>query len=183
MEEIKFVSLFPSLNKNNLRIQKNFNNNNLKKTIPINFLLIKNNQYSSKKQEKDFLKNKVKFFSPNVTTNINQKKHNKTDFNYPIVKKHKDINNKISKTINRKRNPLYYESKPMIYKIFDKFDEINKKYNEHSKYYHSFIKEGDNNRKININRNINNLTTFPLLPKNNTKKYFSNVYQRIKTIA
>ena len=181
MEEIKFVSLFPSLNKTDFHIQKIRNNYSLKKSIPVNFLLIKKGHFS-KKQETDFLKNKVKFFSPNTTSNNNKKKHNRTDFNYPIIKKHKEIYNIRAKTINKKKVPLYIETKPMIYKIFDKFDEVNKKYYEQTKYYNSFIKDGDNNRKLHINTQINNLTTFPLLPKNNTKKYFSKIYQRIKTI-
>ena len=88
----------------------------------------------------------------------------------------------ISKTVISKNNRLYTEKKPLIYKIFDQFDEINRKYNEQTKYYDHFIKTGENNCKININRNTNNITRFPLLPKNNTKKHCSLVYQRIKSI-
>lgn len=182
MEEIKFVSLFPSLNKNNLNLQKNSKNYSLKKSIPINVLLIKKEKNTPKNLENYFLKNRVKFFSPNITSNNKNINQNKTTFNYSIIKNHKQNHNKISRTINKKRFPLYIETKPMIYKIFDKFDEVNKRYHEHTKYYHYFIKNGDNNRKVHLSKNLNNLTTFPLLPKNNTKKYFSNVYQRVKTI-
>ena len=185
MEEIKFVSLFPSLNKNNVNTQnKIFKNNIIKKRIPINFLLIKDYSISKKKIETDFLKNRIKFFSPNITSNNkkNNNEHYVTDYNYSLNKKIKNKNNKLSKTVISKNNHLYTEKKPLIYKIFDQFDEINKKYNKQTKYYEHFIKTGENNGKININRNSNNIIRFPLLPKNNTKKHCSSVYQRIKSI-
>ena len=185
MEEIKFVSLFPSLNKNNLNTQnKIFKNNLIKKRIPINYLLIKDYSISKKKIETDFLKNRIKFFSPNITSNNknNKNEHYVTDFNYPLNKKKKKKNNKLFKNVFSKNNPLYEEKKPIIYKIFEQFDEINRKYNEQTKYYEHFIKTGENNRKININRNSNNMIRYPLLPKNNTKKHCSSVYQRIKSI-
>ena len=129
MEEIKFVSLFPSLNKNNVNTQnKIFKNNIIKKRIPINFLLIKDYSISKKKIETDFLKNRIKFFSPNITSNNkkNNNEHYVTDYNYSLNKKIKNKNNKLSKTVISKNNHLYTEKKPLIYKIFDQFDEINK---------------------------------------------------------
>ena len=183
MEEIKFVSLFPSLNKNNVNTQsKIFKNNIIKKRIPINFLLIKDYSISKRKIETDFLKNRIKFCSPNTNYKKSNNEHYVTDYNYSLNEKKKNKINKLSKTVISKNNRLYTEKKPLIYKIFDQFDEINRKYNEQTKYYDHFIKAGESNCKININRNSNNITRFPLLPKNNTKKHCSSVYQRIKSI-
>ena len=183
MEEIKFVSLFPELNKNNLNSQKtNLKNYIVKKRMPINLLLLKDEFNSSNKREDtDFLKKRVKFFSPIITPN-SKKSINKTDFKFPIIKKKKEIHNKLSKTINTKKIPLYTEPKPAIFKIFDKLDEVNKKYNDQTKYYNHYNKNGDNSRKIHINRNLNNFTKFSLLSKNNVKKHYSYIYKRIKTI-
>ena len=193
MSKIKFVSLFPELNKNNIneithnKIQrkKNFTNYKDNKSIPISVLLFRDDfNYSNKRLESEFLKNKVKFFSPYTTSNTQMKIQNKTDFKYPIINNKKKTCNKLTKNINKKNIPLYKESKPMIYKIFDKFDEINEKYKKQNKYYNHYIKNEDNNRKITINKNknrLNNLTSF-LLTKNNSKKYCSYVYRRIKSI-
>ena len=187
MEEIKFVSLFPLLNKSvkNHKKEKNFKNTQLKRRMPISILLFRDEFNSSNKRvETDFLKNRVKFFSPNITTknSNNQTDTIKNEYKYPTIHNKKQMHNKLSKTINVKKIPLYRETKPIIYKIFDKFKEINKRYEEQTKYYDNFNKNGDNNRKININRNINNYTTFSLLPKSNTKKHCSCAYKRIKAI-
>lgn len=182
MEEIKFVTLFPELeskiterqrNKTNLKTKKNF------KKVPINILLYKEDfNFPRKKTELDFLKNKVKFYTPNITNNT-KKIYNKTEFKY---QNKMDTKNKFSRTVNIKKIIKNKENKPMIFKIFDKFDEVNKKYNEQTKYYNSLIKRGDNEGKAHINNFSNKLIKFPVLPKNNTKKHCSNVYQRIKSI-
>ena len=187
MEEIKFVSLFPLLNKSikNHKKEKNIKNIKIKRRMPISILLFRDEFNSSNKRvETDFLKNRVKFFSPNITTknSNNQTDTIKNECKYPTIHNKKQMHNKLSKTINVKKIPLYRETKPIIYKIFDKFKEINKRYEEQTKYYDNFIKNGDNNRKININRNVNNYTTFSLLPKSNTKKHCSCAYKRIKAI-
>ena len=193
MSEIKFVSLFPELNKNNIKEitqnkflkKKNITNYKDNKSIPISVLLFRDDyNYSNKRLETEFLKNKVKFFSPNTTSNNQMKVKNKTDFKYPVINNKRKTYNKLIKNINKKNIPLYTESKPMIYKIFDKFDEVNEKYKQQTKYYNHYIKSGDNNRKITINKNknrLNNLTSF-LLTNNNAKKYCSYVYRRIKSI-
>ena len=193
MSEIKFVSLFPELNKNNIKEitqnkflkKKNITNYKDNKSIPISVLLFRDDyNYSNKRLETEFLKNKVKFFSPNTTSNNQMKIKNKTDFKYPVINNKRKTYNKLIKNINKKNIPLYTESKPMIYKIFDKFDEVNEKYKQQTKYYNHYIKSGDNNRKITINKNknrLNNLTSF-LLTNNNAKKYCSYVYRRIKSI-
>ena len=182
-EEIKFVSLFPLLNKKNID-EKRKRSFDQKKTKPINILLCRNDFNSSKKRvETDFLKNRVKFFSPNITSNNNKKIENKTEFKVPNKYNKKGIyNNKLLKTINIKNIPLYIEQKPLLYKIFDKFEEINKKYNEQTKYYNHFIKSGVNSRKIHTNNKIGNLTTFSLISKNNAKKQCNYIYKRIKSI-
>ena len=187
MEEIKFASLFPLLNKNkkNLKKDKNITNNNAKKRMPLSILLFRDDFNSSNKRlETDFLKNRVKFYSPIITpnNNNNQKDNLKFSFKYPVINNKKEIHSKLSKTMNIKKVPLYRETKPMIYKIFDKFKEINKKYEEQTRYYDNFITKGDNTRKIHINRNLDNYTTFSLLPKSNVKKHCSYAYKRIKAI-
>ena len=185
MEEIKFASLFPLLNKNikNMR-KKNTINNNAKKRMPLSILLFRDDFNSSNKRlETDFLKNRVKFYSPIITpNNSNQKENLNFDFKYPVINNKKEIHNKLSKTMNVKKVPLYRETKPMIYKIFDKFKEINQKYEDQTRYYDNFIKKGDNTRKVHINGNLDNYTTFSLLPKSNAKKHCSYAYKRIKAI-
>ena len=188
MDEMKFVSLFPELNKNNINKIQNktiINNYKDKKSLPINILLFKNDFNSSNERlETEFLKNKIKFFSHNITPNKQKNFRNKTDFKYPVINKKKKTKKILSKTVNIKNIPLYKESKPIIYRIFDKLDEVNKKYKEQTKYYNHFIKNEDNHRKFNINStntNLRNLKSY-LLNKNNSKKYCSYVYRRIKKI-
>ena len=191
-EEIKFATLFPELsinNKNNRKKrlipnQKYFINHESKKSLPINLLLYKEDFNNSKKRlETEFLKNKVKFFSPNLTIDNKMKFQNKTDFNYPMINKRKKVHSKLSKTVNTKITPLYKESKPIVFKIFDKFDEADKKYIQQTNYYNHYNKTGDN-RKLNINNIIhtNSLASYSLYPKKKNKKYYSHVYRRIKAI-
>ena len=183
MEEVKFVSLFPLLNKKNIESKKKRSFDG-KKTRPINLLLFRDDFNSSTKRlETDFLRNRVKFFSPNITTNTNNSIKNKIEFKSLNKFNIKGIHNhKLSRTTNIKNIPLYVEQKPLLYKIFDKFEEVNKKYKEQTKYYNHFIKNGIISRKIHTNTNIDNLKTFSLLSKNNAKKQCSYIYKRIKSI-
>ena len=89
----------------------------------------------------------------------------------------------MGKNDNMRIAPKSKENTPMVFKIFDKFDEISRKYDEQTKYYNQLIKKGDNNRKINIKTHSNKSPSFHMvLPKNNCKKRCSYVYKRIKEI-
>ena len=193
MEEIKFATLFPELslnNKNNkkkkvVQNQKFYHKNHQeKKSRPINLLLYKDDIHKSNKRlETEFLKNKVKFFSPDITIETKKKFQNTTDFKYPNINQRRKIHKTLSKTVNTKINPLYIESKPIIFKMFDKFDEADKRYIQQTKYYNHYNKTGDG-RKFNINNIIhtNSIASFLLYPKKTNKKYYSHVYRRIKAI-
>ena len=189
MEEVKFVSLFPELNnkyinktqqnkevKNIFKIKKNL------KKVPINILL--NNEdfnFQNKRVETDFFKKKNKFFSPE-TTNNTRKTPNKTNF-FPNLEHKNRTYNRMGKNDNMRIAPKSKENTPMVFKIFDKFDEISRKYDEQTKYYNQLIKKGDNNRKINIKTHSNKSPSLHMvLPKNNCKKRCSYVYKRIKEI-
>ena len=189
MEEIKFVSLFPELNKkyiNKTRQNKEVKNifkikKNLKK-VPINILL--NNEdfnFQNKRVETDFFKKKIKFFSPE-TTNNTRKTPNKTNF-FPNIEHKNRTHNRMGKYDNMRIVPQKKSNTPMVFKIFDKFDEISRKYDEQTKYYNLLIKKGDNIRKVHTKTHSNKSPSFHMvLPKNNCKKRCSYVYKRIKEI-
>ena len=189
MEEVKFVSLFPELNnkyvnktQQNKEVKNIFKNKKNLKKVPINILL--NNEdynFQNKRVETDFFKKKIKFFSPE-TTNNTRKTPNKTNF-FPNIEHKNRTHNKMDRTDNMRIVPQNKDNTPMVFKIFDKFDEISRKYDEQTKYYNLLIKKGDNIRKVHTKTHSNKSPSFHMvLPKNNCKKRCSYVYKRIKEI-
>ncbi len=187
MEEVKFVSLFPELNNriinktqqnNEAKIKKLFKNKKIIKKVPINILL--NNEdfkLQNKRVETDFFKNKNKIFSLDTTINTR-----KTNF-VPYIEKKSNSHRKMERTDHMRNIPMNNENNSMVFKIFDKFDKVNRKYDEQTKYYNLLIKKGDNNGKIHIKAHSNISPSFHMLPiKNNCKKRCSFVYKRIKKI-
>ena len=69
----------------------------------------------------------------------------------------------------------------MIFDIFDKFNEINKKFHENTKYYDSIVKIGDKYNRFHNEyaRKYNNVF---LISQKNYRKNCSMLYNRIKSI-
>ena len=185
MEEVKFVSLFPELNnrkinktQQNKEVKKLCKNKKIIKKVPINILL--NNEdfkLQNKRVETDFFKNKNKIFSLDTTINTR-----KTNF-FPYIENKSQSHRKLDRTEQMRNNPMNKENNTMVFKIFDKFDKVSRKYDEQTKFYNLLIKKGDNNGKIHIKAYSNISPSFHMLPpKNNCKKRCSFVYKRIKKI-
>ena len=190
MEEIKFASVFPVLNKNtspsHSKDKKYLKTNIIRKRIPLYLLLSRENCNSfNKKTEADFLQNRVKFFTKyhnEISPTNNKKIHINKNLNLKFISNRNGPFNKLTKTVNIKKTKILTQKKPLIYEILDKFDEVNEKYKEQTRYYENFIKKGDNNMKVHINQHFEGLKNLPLLPKNNSKKQFTYVFNRIKEI-
>ena len=185
MEEIKFVSLFPELNKRvinrtqqNKEVKKILKNKKIIKKVPINILL--NNEdfkLQHKRVETDFFKNKNKIFSLDTTINTR-----KTNF-FPYIENKSLSHRKMDRTNHNRNISMNKENNSEVFKIFDKFDKVSKKYDEQTKYYNLLIKKGDNIRKVHTKTHSNKSPSFHMvLPKNNCKKRCSYVYKRIKEI-
>ena len=58
----------------------------------------------------------------------------------------------------------------------------NKKYNEVTKYFKFFVKAGNNNNKLYINKLQNNFKHVSSISKPKSRKYCYNAFQRIKKI-
>ncbi len=186
MEEVKFVSVFPELN--NKIINKTTQNREVKnflktkkiiKKVPINILL--NSEHfnlQNKRVETDFFKNKNKLFSMDTTINTR-----KSNF-FPYIEKKNLSHRKFGNSENTRNINMEKENTSMVYKMFDKFDKVSRKYDEHTKYYNLLIKKGyDNNRKMHIKAYSNISPSFHMIhPKNNCKKRCSFIYKKIKKI-
>ena len=144
MEEVKFVSLFPELNnrkinktQQNKEVKKLCKNKKIIKKVPINILL--NNEdfkLQNKRVETDFFKNKNKIFSLDTTINTR-----KTNF-FPYIENQSQSHRKLDRTEQMRNNPMNKENNTMVFKIFDKFDKVSRKYDEQTKFYNLLIKKG-----------------------------------------
>ena len=110
----------------------------------------------------------------------------KTDIKFPIlnIKSKNGIkNNNIYKTVNYRRENLYkIDDNNSFNKIYKKFQIYNQKYDDVTKYFNFFIKTGNNNTKMNINKKINNFKHISSISKPKSIKYCFNAFQRIKSI-
>ena len=175
MEEMKNY-IMPSFSKTTT-----FRGNSYRKkiTFPVNMLLSSEDLNSTNNKGKDFFKQKNNFFTKRSIKLYKNKKYSPADIKFPEIKTKNDFNsNNISK--NKKKNKK--EDKSILNKILSEYDSYNKKYNDITRYFHWFIKSGNNNSKIHINRYIDNLKSFSCISKNRSRKYCSNAFQRIKSI-
>ena len=145
------------------------------------------NHDKQKQKQNEFYQNKTNFF--NSKNNIKINKYNKTDIKFPAIKiktssKKKIVNNnQLYKTVNNKKKVILKPEENITFnRIFNKFKMFDKKYNDLTRYFKFYIKSGNNNSKMNINKKINNFKHISSITKHKTTKYCFNAFQRIKSI-
>ena len=183
MEEIKDYN-FPDFNKTNIPKAYTTKNSNKRINFQLSMLLPQEELNQTNKIENQFYTNKTNFFK---SKNIKYNKYNKTDIKFPLLKiKTNNIikrNNNLYKTVSNKRENLYkIDPNNPFNNIFQEFQMYNKKYNEVTKYFKFFVKAGNNNNKLYINKLQNNFKHVSSISKPKSRKYCYNAFQRIKKI-
>ena len=181
MEERKLYN-FLIFNKTN-KSKSNASKNNKRASFQIGTLFYPEEVNVSNKITNQFNTNKTNFFKSN---NIKVNKYNKTDIKFPNLnlKARNDLKyNNIYKTVNYIKENLYkMDDNNSFNRIFKKFQMYNQKYDDVTRYFKFFIKEGNNNPKIQINKKTNNFKHISSISKPKSIKYCFNAFQRIKSI-
>ena len=181
MEENKVYNI-PEFIRSN-KFESNTSKYNRRISFQIGMLFYPEEFNHANKIKNQFNTNKTNFFKSN---NIKVNKYNKTDIKFPIlnIKSKNGIkNNNIYKTVNYRRENLYkIDDNNSFNRIYKKFQIYNQKYDDVTKYFNFFIKTGNNNTKMNINKKINNFKHISSISKPKSIKYCFNAFQRIKSI-
>ena len=186
MDAVKFTSIFHTKWDKNFKPETSYKPAKNLKKLPLSILctdsFLENEKISNKFETNIDYNKKPKMYDAlktrqNETSNKYMMKYKKS---FPLIQ-NRTKSQKMVKKNNLKKNSLYVERKPAIFDIFDKFNEINKKFYENTKYYDSMVKKGDKYNRFHneYNKEYNNVF---LISKKKYRKNCSLLYNRIKSI-
>ena len=186
MSTIKFTSIFHSKWDKNFKPETCYKPAKNLKKLPLNILYtdsFSDNEKIFNKFETNIdynKKPKIDSASRTQQTDSSNKYITKYKQKFPLIS-NRTKSEKLMKKNSIKKYSLYVEKKPAVFDIFDKFNEIDKKFNENTKYYDSMVKKGDkyNSFHKEYTKEYNNIF---LVSKKNYRKNCAMLYNRIKSI-